>query len=130
MSVNIRINSPNVKYTDKHIAAQYSYHTTSVQREGNNVTVRGTIFHFCVSVCIHVSYVQRFFSPRAKQVNPITTEMTFHTERHVPRLGVMLVGWGGNNGSTVTGTVLANKMGLTWRTKTGEKVSEMIQKCL
>lgn len=49
--------------------------------------------------------------------------MTFRTERRVPRLGVMLVGWGGNNGTTVTAAVLANKLGLTWRTKNGEKVS-------
>lgn len=49
--------------------------------------------------------------------------MTFRTERKVPRLGVMLVGWGGNNGTTVTAAVLANKLGLTWRTKTGLKVS-------
>lgn len=31
-------------------------------------------------------------------------------ERTVPRLGVMLVGWGGNNGSTVTAGVLANRL--------------------
>ncbi len=66
-------------------------------------------------------------APRVKQVNPITTEMTFRTERRVPRLGVMLVGWGGNNGTTVTAAVLANQLGLTWRTKTGEKVNEVTQ---
>lgn len=49
--------------------------------------------------------------------------MTFRTDRRVPRLGVMLVGWGGNNGTTVTAAVLANCRGLTWRTKTGLKVS-------
>ncbi|MEQ2196508.1 Inositol-3-phosphate synthase 1-A [Xenoophorus captivus] len=49
--------------------------------------------------------------------------MTFRTERRVPRLGVMLVGWGGNNGTTVTAAVLANKLGLTWRTKNAEKAS-------
>lgn len=31
----------------------------------------------------------------------------------------MLVGWGGNNGTTVTGGVLANKHGITWMTKDG-----------
>uniref|UniRef100_A0A8C4FD68 inositol-3-phosphate synthase n=1 Tax=Dicentrarchus labrax TaxID=13489 RepID=A0A8C4FD68_DICLA len=92
MSMNIQINSPNVKYTDTHIMAQYSYQTTSVHTEGDRVTV-----------------------------TPRTTEMTFRTERRVPRLGVMLVGWGGNNGTTVTAAVLANKLGLTWRTKTGVK---------
>ncbi|XP_071390264.1 inositol-3-phosphate synthase 1-A-like [Centroberyx affinis] len=92
MSANIHINSPNVRYTDKYIEAQYSYQTTSVHREGSKITV-----------------------------SPSTNEMTFRTERRVPRVGVMLVGWGGNNGTTVTAAVQANKMGLTWRTKTGEK---------
>ncbi|KAM9355983.1 inositol-3-phosphate synthase 1-A-like [Pholidichthys leucotaenia] len=92
MSVKIHINSPNVKYTDTHIVSQYSYQTTSVHRDRNEVTV-----------------------------TPQTTEMTFRTERHVPQLGVMLVGWGGNNGTTVTAAVLANRLGLTWRTKDGEK---------
>ncbi|XP_071772028.1 inositol-3-phosphate synthase 1-A-like [Centroberyx gerrardi] len=92
MSANIHINSPNVRYTDKYIEAQYSYQTTSVHREGSKITV-----------------------------SPSTSEMTFRTEQRVPQLGVMLVGWGGNNGTTVTAAVLANKLGLTWRTKTGEK---------
>jgi myo-inositol-1-phosphate synthase len=33
----------------------------------------------------------------------------------------MLVGWGGNNGSTVTACVLANKIKLKWKTKEGIK---------
>ena len=49
--------------------------------------------------------------------------MTFRTERKVPKLGLMLVGWGGNNGSTLTATILANKLGLSWRTKDGVKKS-------
>jgi hypothetical protein len=32
-------------------------------------------------------------------VKPVETKMQFKTERHVPKLGVMLVGLGGNNGS-------------------------------
>uniref|UniRef100_A0A667ZM13 inositol-3-phosphate synthase n=1 Tax=Myripristis murdjan TaxID=586833 RepID=A0A667ZM13_9TELE len=88
----MEVSSPNVRYTDRHIEAQYSYQTTSVHREGKNITV-----------------------------SPSTTELMFRTECHVPRLGVMLVGWGGNNGTTVTAAVLANRLGLSWRTKTGEK---------
>lgn len=53
--------------------------------------------------------------------------MTIRTEKRVPRLGVMLVGWGGNNGTTVTAAVLANKMKLTWKTKTGLKVREIVR---
>lgn len=47
---------------------------------------------------------------------------TFRTARQVPRLGVMLVGWGGNNGSTLTAAVLANRLRLSWPTRTGRKV--------
>ncbi|CAL8301686.1 unnamed protein product [Boreogadus saida] len=90
----ITIDSPNVKYSDTHIESQYSYQTTAVRREGSTITV-----------------------------SPDTHEMTFRTERTVPRVGVMLVGWGGNNGSTVTAAVLANRMGLSWTTKTGEKTA-------
>lgn len=43
------------------------------------------------------------------------------TEKAVPRLGIMLVGLGGNNGSTFTAGVLANRRGLTWQTKNGEQ---------
>lgn len=56
------------------------------------------------------------------QVMPSSTEFIFRTEKKVPKLGVMLVGWGGNNGTTVTAAVLANKLGLTWKTKTGVQV--------
>jgi len=35
----------------------------------------------------------------------------------VPKLGLMLVGWGGNNGSTITAGILANKYNISWNTK-------------
>uniref|UniRef100_A0A671LXL5 inositol-3-phosphate synthase n=1 Tax=Sinocyclocheilus anshuiensis TaxID=1608454 RepID=A0A671LXL5_9TELE len=92
MHEKVRINSADVKYTEKHIESRYCYHTASVRRDGDTFTV-----------------------------TPSSTEFIFRTERKVPRLGVMLVGWGGNNGTTVTAAVLANKLGLTWKTKTGLK---------
>jgi len=52
-------------------------------------------------------------------VTPVTQNFKFRTERKLPKLGVMLVGWGGNNGSTVTAGILANKHGITWKTKEG-----------
>lgn len=39
----------------------------------------------------------------------------------IPKLGVMLVGLGGNNGSTFTAGVLANRKNLSWETKQGEQ---------
>merc|ERR1712000_247727 len=35
--------------------------------------------------------------------------------------GMMLVGWGGNNGTTVTAGIIANKRGLFWDTKEGRQ---------
>lgn len=55
-----------------------------------------------------------------KQVYATKEEMIIKTCTTVPKLGVMLVGWGGNNGSTITAGVLANKLSAKWRTKEGE----------
>ncbi|CAF0729936.1 unnamed protein product [Brachionus calyciflorus] len=41
------------------------------------------------------------------------------TDLKVPKVGLMLVGWGGNNGSTLTASIIANKNKLSWRTKRG-----------
>ena len=44
---------------------------------------------------------------------------TIETVNTVPKLGVMLVGLGGNNGSTFVAGILANKKKQTWETKRG-----------
>jgi myo-inositol-1-phosphate synthase len=43
------------------------------------------------------------------------------TQTKIPSLGVMLVGWGGNNGSTLTAGILANRHSLSWETKSGSQ---------
>lgn len=35
----------------------------------------------------------------------------------------MLVGWGGNNGSTFTAAIISNKLGLSWPTRRGMQQS-------
>ena len=50
---------------------------------------------------------------------PKSVEYQFRTARKVPKVGLMLVGWGGNNGSTTTAGILANKMSMSWPTKEG-----------
>lgn len=52
---------------------------------------------------------------------PKCVEYKFRTERKKPKLGLLLVGWGGNNGSTTTAGIIANKLGMSWPTKNGEK---------
>lgn len=54
-------------------------------------------------------------------ITPQKHEYTFRTQRKVPRVGVMLVGWGGNNGSTVTAAIHANKHNITWMRKEGRQ---------
>eukprot|EP00803_Ostreobium_quekettii_P004720 evm.model.scf_1837.1 EVM.evm.TU.scf_1837.1 scf_1837:14185-20766(-) len=55
------------------------------------------------------------------QVSPTKTRFQFRTQTKVPKLGVLLVGLGGNNGTTLVGGILANKHGLSWMTKDGLK---------
>ncbi|CAH6718424.1 inositol-3-phosphate synthase [[Candida] jaroonii] len=50
-------------------------------------------------------------------VTPTAVEYDFKTELKVPKLGLMLVGLGGNNGTTLIGSVIANKNNISFETK-------------
>lgn len=87
-----RVQSPNVKYTEESIESVYDYQTTELvheNRDGNYEWV----------------------------VKPKSVKYEFKTDTRLPKLGVMLVGWGGNNGSTLTAGVIANREGISWVTK-------------
>ena len=86
------VEAPNVKYTDKDITAGYTYRTTDIGIKNGK-------------------YV----------ATPKETRYEFKTERNVGRIGLMLVGWGGNNGSTVTAGILANRHKLAWETREGPR---------
>ncbi|CAK1586732.1 unnamed protein product [Parnassius mnemosyne] len=88
---SLQVISPNVKYTEDHIYADYEYEETLVTKKDNAITVK-----------------------------PYQTSLCIRTARKVGRVGVMLVGWGGNNGSTFTAAVLANKHQISWNTKNGK----------
>lgn len=91
MMSEVKVNSPNVRYTPDCIEADYVYQNADVRRD-----IRGQII-----------------------ATPTAKKYTFRTRRQVPKLGLMLVGIGGNNGSTILGTVLANKHHICWNTKEG-----------
>ncbi|MCJ1358046.1 MAG: Myo-inositol-1-phosphate synthase [Icmadophila ericetorum] len=91
----IKVNSPDVVYTDKDILSRYTYRTTSVIKDANG------------------KYV----------ATPKEMVYDFKVERKVGKVGAMLVGWGGNNGSTVTAGILANRQGLTWDTREGKQAA-------
>lgn len=89
------VSSPNVAYTDDEIRSRYTYRTTLVDRaeDGKYVAV------------------------------PKETLYDFKVDRKIPKLGVMLVGLGGNNGSTVTAGIIANRRGLKWDTREGPRAA-------
>jgi myo-inositol-1-phosphate synthase len=61
---------------------------------------------------ISTRYEERIpiFSADEKSCKTMTKEHIIETQAKVPKLGVMLVGLGGNNGSTFVAGILANKM--------------------
>ncbi|SPP75670.1 inositol-3-phosphate synthase [Drosophila guanche] len=87
----LEIISPKVRVDDDFIETDYEYQTSHVKR-----TASGQL-----------------------QVHPQTTALKIRTGRQVPKLGVMLVGWGGNNGSTLTAALEANRRQLKWRKRSG-----------
>lgn len=97
MPINLRIESENVTYSETHITSKYAYLNTQLELEDDTWVAR-----------------------------PETTEYQFKTDRRLPKLGVMLVGLGGNNGTTVTAGVLANKLNVKWNTKEGVRTSNYI----
>ncbi|EPE08317.1 inositol-3-phosphate synthase [Ophiostoma piceae UAMH 11346] len=89
------VSSPNVKYTDSTIESKYTYRTTTVNKGADG----------------------------SFTATPTETLYDFKTERKVPKTGVMLVGWGGNNGTTVTAGIIANRRGLSWDTREGSRAA-------
>ncbi|CAL1711718.1 unnamed protein product [Somion occarium] len=52
-------------------------------------------------------------------VKPTSKPYEFQTARKVSKTGLMLIGMGGNNGTTLCATVLANRHNISWHTKSG-----------
>ncbi|KIY52550.1 Myo-inositol-1-phosphate synthase [Fistulina hepatica ATCC 64428] len=52
-------------------------------------------------------------------VKPTVQPYQFQTKRAVSKTGLMMIGVGGNNGSTLCATILANRHNICWHTKNG-----------
>ena len=76
---------------------------------------------------INVTYQNRFalYDPETNQPQAVVQEKSIKTDIRVPKMGVMLVGLGGNNGQTFTAGILANRQGLSWATRNGEVKANM-----
>ncbi|KAF1989880.1 myo-inositol-phosphate synthase [Aulographum hederae CBS 113979] len=88
-----QVKSPNVVYSDNEINSKYTYRTTDVSQGEDGKFV----------------------------ATPKETVYNFKTDRKVGKVGMMLVGWGGNNGTTVTAGIIANRRGLSWDTREGPR---------
>eukprot|EP01063_Lacrimia_lanifica_P012921 TRINITY_DN19612_c0_g1_i1.p2 TRINITY_DN19612_c0_g1~~TRINITY_DN19612_c0_g1_i1.p2 ORF type:complete len:515 (+),score=243.78 TRINITY_DN19612_c0_g1_i1:60-1604(+) len=86
----VKVNSDHVTYTEDFITTKYGYDSTAVKVCGDDVVV-----------------------------TPKRQEYELRTSRRVPKMGMMLVGLGGNNGTTVAAGIIANREGISWRTRTG-----------
>lgn len=49
----------------------------------------------------------------------------FMTNTKIGKVGLMLIGMGGNNGTTIIGGIIANRENITWNTKKGIQTSNM-----
>lgn len=85
-----KVNAPHVRRDNLAIEADFEYLSSHVSMEAGATTVI-----------------------------PTKQNYTFRTLKSVPRVGVMLVGWVGNNGSTITGATIANAKKISWNTKHG-----------
>jgi myo-inositol-1-phosphate synthase len=84
------VKSSNVVYNDDNIISRYNYRgnpTVTINEKGEAI------------------------------IEPVTYDFQFKTERKVPKTGMAIIGLGGNNGTTVVGSILANKHKITWYKK-------------
>lgn len=89
------VDSPNVVYSEEAIRSKYTYRTTSVTKGADGKFI----------------------------ATPKETMYEFKVDRRAGKVGMMLVGWGGNNGTTVTAGVIANRRGLVWDTREGKRAA-------
>lgn len=86
----IVVQSENTSYSDEYITSKF-------QNRGADVTIANG------------QYI----------VNPTVQSYEFQTQRKVSKTGLMMIGLGGNNGTTLAACILANRHNITWRTKEG-----------
>lgn len=116
----INVQSPNIRYSDGAIEADYEYENVKCVHDTKSNTIKVSRQKYSLSIVCLFLPIFSLCACACVQAYPMKTVMTFRTNSKVPRVGVMLVGWGGNNGATVTAAILANRHSMSFRTKDGE----------
>ncbi|TID15837.1 hypothetical protein CANINC_004367 [Pichia inconspicua] len=91
-SPSIQVNNERTVYTDKELTSKYTYENSIVTKDSNDGK-------------IHIDTVQ--------------TNLNFKLDLKVPKVGILLVGLGGNNGTTFCAATLANKLKIEFQTREG-----------
>ncbi|CAD5216750.1 unnamed protein product [Bursaphelenchus xylophilus] len=86
----LTVKSPNVKNDGVSLESKYTYRRNKISKDGNHITVV-----------------------------PETHEYHFRTILKPRKTGILLVGIGGNNGTTLFGSIVANREKMEWRQRNG-----------
>lgn len=93
------------------LSGSYEIVSDKVNYSGNEVTA---------------TYTYQSAKVVGNKVTPVEEKFEFKTNTTVPKLGLMLVGWGGNNGTTVTAGIIANQKNIQWETKEGMRKADYV----
>lgn len=65
-------------------------------------------------------------SPQGNIAKIDTINYSFQTSKVPGRVGLLMVGLGGNNGTTILGGIIANREKISWNTKKGIQTANML----
>lgn len=91
MSTPIEFKSSNSVTKDDHLYTKFTYENSVVEKDANGKFI----------------------------VTPTASDYEFKVDLKVPKVGLLLVGIGGNNGTTLLGATLANKRNISFENKEG-----------
>ena len=91
MSTPIEFKSSNSVTKDDHLYTKFTYENSVVEKDANGKFI----------------------------VTPTASDYEFKVDLKVPKVGLLLVGIGGNNGTTLLGATLANKHNISFENKEG-----------
>ncbi|KAJ7142023.1 hypothetical protein C8R43DRAFT_1199910 [Mycena crocata] len=113
--------SSGLNTPESELESMYNVHPTSVRRPSpilvQSDNTRYTSDHITATFHNRGSTVE--VSNGQLKVTPTVQSYEFQTKRTAGKTGLMMIGLGGNNGSTLCATILANRHNITWKTKTG-----------
>lgn len=115
MVAGLHIDSQNVLVRDGFAYANYTHNKQTAVKTGDDTyTIQNDYLKYEIKTDLKLPKSKLFYYTRTKFNNKVYSHgLTFFLA------GLMLVGWGGNNGSTLTASLIANRNSMKWKTRTG-----------